>query len=60
MLLRQFLLGNNLPTHIRENIDFPGEKPGLARFGSKKNNMNNASSYFKLNGRPSIVHHFLI
>ena len=36
MLLRQFLLGNNLPTHIRENIDFPGEKPGLARFGSKK------------------------
>ena len=32
MLLRQFLLGN-LPTHIRENIDFPGEKPRRLRSG---------------------------
>ena len=23
MLLRKFCLGNNLPTHIRENTDFP-------------------------------------
>ena len=27
MLLRQFCLGNNLPTHIRENTDFPLQKP---------------------------------
>ena len=27
MLLRQFRLGINLPTHIRENIDFPRQKP---------------------------------
>ena len=27
MLLRQFRLGNNLPTHIRENTDFPRQKP---------------------------------
>ena len=25
--LRQFCLGNNLPTHIRENADFLWEKP---------------------------------
>ena len=27
MLLRQFCLGNNLPTHIKENTDFPRQKP---------------------------------
>ena len=27
MLLGQFCLGNNLPTHIRENTDFPWQKP---------------------------------
>ena len=27
MLLRQFPIGNNLPTHIRENTDFPRKKP---------------------------------
>ena len=27
MLLRQFRLGNNLPTHIRENTDFLRQKP---------------------------------
>ena len=26
MLLRKFCLGNNLPTHIQENIDFPRQK----------------------------------
>ena len=26
MLLRQFHLSNNLPTHIQENIDFPQQK----------------------------------
>ena len=26
-LLRQFLLGNNLATHIRENTDFPWQRP---------------------------------
>ena len=49
MLQRQFRLGNNLPTHIRENTDFLLEKASeipecrgefrrllLARFGSKK------------------------
>ena len=27
MLLRQFQLGSNLLTHIRENTDFPWQKP---------------------------------
>ena len=27
MLLRQFCLGNNLPTHIKENTDFPRQNP---------------------------------
>ena len=27
MLLRQFRLGSNLPTHIKENIDFLPQKP---------------------------------
>ena len=49
MLLRQFRLGNNLPTDIRENTDFLWEKASeiaecrrkfrrlwLARLGSKK------------------------
>ena len=27
MLLRQFRLGNNLPTYIKENIDLPWQKP---------------------------------
>ena len=27
MLLRQFRLGNNFPTHIRQNTDFPWQKP---------------------------------
>ena len=27
MLLRQFCLCNNLPMHIRENTDFPRQKP---------------------------------
>ena len=27
MLWKQFCLGNNLPTHIRENTDFSREKP---------------------------------
>ena len=27
MLLRQFCLGNNLPTHIKENTDFPWQNP---------------------------------
>ena len=27
MVLRQFCLGNNLPTHIKENTDFPRQKP---------------------------------
>ena len=27
MLLRQFWLGNNLPTHTKENTDFPWQKP---------------------------------
>ena len=27
MLLRQLCLGNNLPRHIRENTDFPWQKP---------------------------------
>ena len=27
MLLRQFCLGNNLPTHIRKNTDFPRQSP---------------------------------
>ena len=27
LLLRQFRLGNNLPTHIRETTDFPRQKP---------------------------------
>ena len=26
-MLRQFRLGNNLPMHIRENTDFPRQKP---------------------------------
>ena len=26
-MLRQFRLSNNLSTHIRENTDFPQEKP---------------------------------
>ena len=29
MLLRQFLLENNLPTHVRENIDFPWQMPSV-------------------------------
>ena len=31
MLLRQFRLGNNLPTHIRENTDFPRQIPRINR-----------------------------
>ena len=71
MLLRQFLLGNNLPTYIRETTDW--EKPlklpnaeanfegcDYRNLEAKKDNMNNASSFFKLNGRPSIVHLSLI
>ena len=27
MLVKRFRIGNNLQTHIRENIDFPGKKP---------------------------------
>ena len=27
MLLRQFSLGINLPTHIKENTDFPMQNP---------------------------------
>ena len=27
MLLRQFCLGNNLPTHIKKSTDFPRQKP---------------------------------
>ena len=27
MLLRQFHQGNNLPTYIKENKDFPSQKP---------------------------------
>ena len=27
MLLRQFCLGNNLPLHIKKNIDFLRQKP---------------------------------
>ena len=27
MLLRQFYLSNNLLTHMRENTDFPRQKP---------------------------------
>ena len=27
MLVRQFRLGNNFPTYIRENTDFPRQKP---------------------------------
>ena len=27
MLLKQFHLGNNLLTHIREDTDFPRQKP---------------------------------
>ena len=27
MLLRKFRLGNNLPTHIKENTDFPRQNP---------------------------------
>ena len=27
MLLRQFCIGNNLPTHIKENADFPRQNP---------------------------------
>ena len=27
MLLRQFCLGINLPTHIKENTDFPMQNP---------------------------------
>ena len=72
-MLRQFRLSNNLPTHIRENTDFPQEKPqklpsAEANFEghdwrdleAKKDNRNNASSYLKMNGRPSIVHRSLI
>ena len=60
MLLRQFRLGSNLPMHIRENTDFPWEKP--LKLPSAKANFEGcgASSYFKLNGRPSIVHRPLI
>ena len=73
MLLRQYRLGNNLATHIRENTDFLWEKPpklpsALANFEgcdwrdmeAKKGNMSNANSDFKLNERPSIVHRSLI
>ena len=27
MSLRKFCLGNNLPTHIKENTDFPWQSP---------------------------------
>ena len=74
MLLRQFRLSNNLLTHITENTDFSWEKPRKlqspkANFegcdqrdleAKKRENMNNASSYFKFNGRPSIIHRSLI
>ena len=36
-MLRQFYLGNNLPTHIRENTDFPWQLPSAqANFKSCK------------------------
>ena len=67
-LLRQFCFSNKLPSQIRKITEFPWEKPwkmpsAMANFQgcdqhdleAKKDNMNNASSYFKLNGRPSIV-----
>ena len=70
MLLRQFRIGNNLPTHIRENTDFLREKlrklPSaevnfegcdLRDLEAKKGNISNASSYFKFNVRPLMDAH---
>lgn len=53
MLLKQFHLGNNLPRHIRENKDFPWQKP--QQLLSTKVNFEGCVWHFHFQNRPFLA-----